>query len=366
MALVNKEDMNSFDDTEFVIGSDPSGMPPGMKADEAESDEVEIDLEEDEAPAPKKEAKKPVEEDDDIEIEIVDDAPKADQGREPLPDEVKEELEQIDPEEYSAKVKNRIDQLKKAWHDERREKEAAAREREEAARITKSLMEERDKLRRQLAEGEKWAMEQAKQRAELQLQAAKAQYRQAYDSGDVDQMAAAQEMLSRATYQNDQYTQMSPRFALQESNEGVNSNQQQAEPQRTEQFTPPRPDAKAESWGAKNEWFGQDDEMTSFALGLHQKLVREGVPPTTDEYYERIDARMREVFKSYFGTPEVAEEEPPKTEKRRPTTNVAPAGRTTKGKKVALTRSQQAMARKLGLTDKQYAHEVEKLRAQES
>ena len=350
MALVNQED--SFDDTEFVVGSDPSGMPPGMKAVQDE-DEVEIDIEE-EAEAPKKKEAK-AEPEDDLEIEIVDDTPESDRGREPLPDEVKAELENVDAEEYSAKVKSRIDQMKKAWHDERREKEAAFREREEAAAMTKRLMEERDALKRQLAQGEQWAIEQAKERAALQLAQAKAQYRAAYETGDADKLTEAQEMLSRATYQADQMGSMTPRYALQQENDGVYS-QQQAQPQRTEQFTPPRPDAKAEDWGAKNQWFGNDDEMTSFALGFHQKLVKEGVPPTTDEYYERIDARMREVFPSYFGDVEEA----PKKEKRRPTTNVAPAGRTAKGKKVALTRSQLAIAKKLGVSPEAYAKELMK------
>ena len=347
MALINSED--SFDDTEFVVGSDPSGMPPGMKAVRDE-DEVEIDIEEeDEAPA-EKEAK--AEPEDDFEIEIVDDTPKADRDREPLPDEVKEELENVDAEEYSSKVKSRIDQMKKAWHDERREKEAAQREREEAAAMTKRLMEERDALKRQLAQGESWALEQAKERAALQLAAAKAAYRDAYDSGDAERLTDAQEMLSRATYQADQMGSMRPRYTLQEQNDDVYSNHQ---PQQTaqQQFTPPKPDERAESWGAKNQWFGNDDEMTSFALGFHQKLVKEGVPPSTDEYYERIDARMREVFPDKF-------EDSPKKEKRRPTTNVAPAGRTAKGKKVALTRSQLAIAKKLGVSPEAYAKELMK------
>jgi hypothetical protein len=347
MALVNQDD--NFDDTEFVVGSDPSGMPPGMKA--VENDEVEIDIEEEEQAPAKKEAK--AEPEDDLEIEIVDDTPKADQGREPLPDDVKEELENVDAEEYSAKVKQRIDQMKKAWHDERRAKEAAAREREEAAAMTKKLMEERDALRRQLAEGEQWALQQAKERAALQLAAAKAAYREAYDTGDADKLTEAQEMLSRATYQSDQMGAMQPRYPLQEQNDDVYSNHQPQQTAQQQQFTPPKPDEKAESWGAKNQWFGNDDEMTSFALGFHQKLVKEGVPPSTDEYYERIDARMREVFPDKF-------EDAPKKEKRRPTTNVAPAGRTAKGKKVALTRSQLAIAKKLGVSPEAYAKELMK------
>lgn len=343
MALINSED--SFDDTEFVVGSDPSGMPPGMKA--VEDDEVEIDIEEEVEAPKKKEAK--AEPEDDIEVEIVDDTPKADQGREPLPDEVKEELENVDAEEYSAKVKQRIDQMKKAWHDERRAKEQAAREREEAARLTKTLMEERDALKRQLAEGESWALEQAKQRATLQLEQAKRAYRDAYEQGDSEMITNAQQELSRATYQAEQIAGMSPRYALQPEPEQVyNQFKEPEQPVRA-----PAPDQKASDWGSRNEWFGNDDEMTSFALGVHQKLVRDGIPPSTDEYYERIDARMREVFPDKF-------EDAPKKEKRRPTTNVAPASRTTKGKKVALTRSQLAIAKKLGVSPEAYAKELMK------
>ena len=343
MALVNKED--NFDDTEFVVGSDPSGMPPGMKA--VEDDEVEIDIE-DEAPAPKKKEAKAKPEDD-IEIEIVDDTPKADRDREPLPDEVKEELENVDAEEYSAKVKQRIDQMKKAWHDERRAKEQASREREEATRLTKTLMEERDRLKRQLAEGESWAIEQAKQRANLQLEHAKRAYRDAYEQGDSEMITNAQQELSRATYQVEQMTGMSPRHALQREPEQVyNQFKEPEQPVRA-----PEPDDQAKAWGDRNQWFGNDDEMTSFALGIHQKLVKEGIPPSTSEYYERIDARMREVFPDNF-------EDSPKKEKRRPTTNVAPAGRTAKGKKVALTRSQLAIAKKLGVSPEAYAKELMK------
>lgn len=344
MAL-SREELDSFDDTEFVIGSDPSGMPPGMRGKNNEED-VEIDI--DDEPAPKK-AKEAV--DDDVEIEIIDDTPKSDRGRAPLPDDVKEELENVDAEEYSAKVKQRIDQLKKAWHDERREKEQAAREREEAARLTKQLMEERNTLRKQLSEGEGWALDQAKRRAALELEQAKRAYRDAYEQGDSDLITEAQQNLSRATYQADQISSMSPRYALQQDTQQVYNQFKQPEP--APQVRAPAPDARASDWGTRNAWFGQDDEMTSFALGVHQKLVRDGVPPSTDEYYERIDARMREVFPDKF-------EDAPKKEKRRPTTNVAPVGRTAKGKKVALTRSQLAIAKKLGVSPEAYAKELMK------
>jgi hypothetical protein len=352
--MAQAAERDDFEDTEFVIGSDPSGMPPGMKNKQME-EEVDVDIEDE---APKKEAKKKVEEDD-FELEIVDDTPPADRNRKPLPDEVKEELDnEVEAEEYSAKVKQRIDQMKKAWHDERRAKEEAAREREAAVTYAKQLQAERDKLRGQLTQGEQWALEQAKGRAQLQLEAAKRAYRDAYEQGDSDAIAEAQQNLSRATYQADQANAMYPLFntpqrsqnsALQQQPEQVYNQPQQP------RVRAPEPDAQAREWGDRNKWFGNDDEMTSFALGLHQKLTKEGIPPSTSEYYERIDARMREVFPDKF------EDSAPKKEKRRPSTVVASAGRTPKGKKVVLTQSQVAMAKRLGISPEAYAREVMKL-----
>lgn len=350
--MAQAAERDDFGDTEFVVGSDPSGMPPGMKNNQTE-EEVDIELEDE---APKKKAK--AEPEDDFELEIVDDTPPQDRNRKPLPEEVKAELEQDETEEYSAKVKQRIDQLKKAWHDERRAKEEASREREAAARYAQQLTTERDRLRGQLTQGEQWALEQAKGRAHLQLDAAKRAYRDAYEQGDSDAIAEAQQNLSRATYQADQADAMYPLFntpqrsqnsALQQQPEQVYNQPQQP------RVRAPEPDSQAKEWGDRNKWFGNDDEMTSFALGLHQKLVKEGVPPSTGEYYERIDARMREVFPDKF------EDATPKKEKRRPSTVVASAGRTPKGKKVVLTQSQVTMAKRLGISPEAYAREVMKL-----
>ena len=349
--MAQAAEKDDFEDTEFVIGSDPSGVPPGMKNKQMEE---EVDVEIEDEPKPKKEAKK-VEEEDDFELEIVDDTPPQDRNRKPLPDEVKAELEQDETEEYSAKVKQRIDQLKKAWHDERRAKEEAAREREAAAQYAQQLQAERDRLRGELSQGENWALQQAKERAKLALAAATREYRDAYEQGDSEAIANAQQNLARATYQADQVNAMAPRYtqpqnkALHEPLEQVYNRAQQP------RVRAPEPDSTTKEWGDRNKWFGTDDEMTSFALGLHQKLVKEGIPPSTGEYYERIDARMREVFPDKF------EDAAPKKEKRRPSTVVASAGRTPKGKKVVLTQSQVAMARKLGISPEAYAREVMKL-----
>jgi hypothetical protein len=348
--MAQAAEKDDFEDTEFVIGSDPSGMPPGMKNKQMEE---EVDVEIEDEPKSKKKAK--VEEEDDFELEIVDDTPPQDRNRKPLPDEVKAELEQDETEEYSAKVKQRIDQLKKAWHDERRAKEEAAREREAAAEYARQLQAERDRLRGELSQGENWALEQAKERAKLQLEAAKRAYRDAYEQGDSDLIADAQQNLARATYQADQVESMAPRYTAQQNSALQQQPAQVYNQPQQPRVRAPEPDSASKEWGDRNKWFGNDDEMTSFALGLHQKLVKEGVPPSTSEYFERIDARMREVFPDKF------EDAAPKKEKRRPSTVVASAGRTPKGKKVVLTQSQVAMARKLGISPEAYAREVMKL-----
>ncbi len=361
----SKNEEVDFDDTEFVVGSDTSGVPPAMKNKFKEEDETSVEI--DTGTEQPKEEPKEESQPDDIELEIVDDTPPEDRNRKPLPDEVKDEIEQDAADDYSAKVKQRIDQLKKAWHDERRAKEQTTREYEAATEYAKRLQAERDKLRNDLSSGESWALEQAKQRAALQLESAKRKYRDAYEQGDSDAVVEAQQELAKATYQAEQANLLSPRYSKQ----NVASQQNEALQQRTQQVynnqqqpqvTAPEPDAKAAEWGNRNKWFGEDDEMTSFALGVHQKLVKDGIPPSTDEYYERIDARMREVFPAKFEDAQPSESsEPPKRKKRQPSTVVAPAGRTPKGKRVVLTQSQVAMAKRLGISPEAYAREVQRL-----
>lgn len=356
------EDEFDLDNTDFVIGSDDSGVPPALKKQFEDNDDVEVDIEEEADKKGSDTNNTDAGSDDDLELEIVDDTPPEDRDRAPLPDDVAKELEEDAADDYSAKVKKRIDQLKKAWHDERRAKEAAARESQAAAEYARTLQMERDKLRGELSSGETWALQQAKERAALALESAKRKYRDAYEQGDSEALANAQEEFSKATYQAEQVNLLTPRYTQQSQGaQQNNSLQQTSQPvyntnQAQPQVSAPEPDTKAKAWGDRNEWFGNDDEMTSFALGVHQKLVKDGIPPSTDEYYERIDARMREVFPSRFG-----EEEPSKRKKRQPSTVVAPAGRTPKGKRVVLTRSQVAMAKRLGISPEDYAREVKKL-----
>jgi hypothetical protein len=120
-----------------------------------------------------------------------------------------------------------------------------------------------------------------------------------------------------------------------------------------------KPDDKALKWQESNEWFGKDEEMTSLALGLHEKLVRSGISPTSDEYYRRIDTTMQKRFPEYFGDATLDEETP--AQRTKPSTVVAPATRSTAPKKVRLTKTQVALAKKFGLTPEQYARETLKL-----
>lgn len=287
----------------------------------------------------------------DIELEIEDDTPEQDRGREPLPQEMVKELEEDELEDYSEKVKNRLKQMKKVWHDERREKERALREQQEAVALAQKLVEENKKLKGRLTDGEKSLITTATSAAELEMEMAKRAYKEAYDSGDTDKIVEAQEKLNNAGYRLQRLKGYRP--PLQEENNDVQNQQVQA--------PAPRLDPKTEDWRKQNTWFGQDEEMTATALGLHQKLEKQyGAQYIgTDEYWSTVDKTMRKRFPDYFGDDdEAVEAKPQRTEK--PATVVAPASRSTAPKKVVLKQSQIALAKKLGLTPEQYAKEYAK------
>ena len=289
----------------------------------------------------------------DIELEIQDDTPEEDRGREPLPKELVEELEADELEDYSEKVKNRLKQMKKVWHDERRAKEAADRERQEAITFAQRILEENKKLKNSLSAGQKTWVSTAMSAAEMELSQARRQYKEAYDSGDSDQILEAQEKLSEVTSKLNDLKKYKP--ALQEEETDVNIEAQQA--------PVARPEPKALSWQERNTWFGQDPEMTSAALGLHQKLVDSGMDPRSDEYYQRIDNTMRRRFPEYFGDEETTNGggKPVTRTETKPATVVAPASRSTSSKKVTLKPSEVNLAKKLGLTPQQYAMEKQRL-----
>ena len=275
--------------------------------------------------------------DDDLEVDVVDDTPKADRNRkpsEPPTDVTDEELE-----DYSDKVRKRIQHFSKGYHDERRAKEEALRQSQELERVTQTLMEENKKLKGNVNKNQTALLEQAKKNAAIETEAAKRSYKEAYESGDSDAVLEAQEKLTSAKLKSDKL-----------ANFKIPALQEEETPVKPEPESAPavQVDERAADWQKTNSWFGNDDEMTSLALGLHNKLVKQGVSPQSDEYYETIDARMRQVFPDNF------EEAEPK----RKTQVVAPATRSTAPKKVTLTRTQVQIAKRLGLTPQQYAKQV--------
>ncbi len=282
-------------------------------------------------------------EESDIEIEVVDDTPEPDRNAKPATRDIDDPSDD-ELADYGEKVQKRMKELTFARHNERREKEAALREREEAVRIAQKLLDENKSLRQNVHTNQTALASSIKSKAESTLEMARKKLKEAQESYDTDAIVAAQEELTEAKFNYERVKNFKP-APLQEPKEEVYI------PQNTQQT--PTPDSKALAWQEKNQWFGPDEEMTAFAYAVHKKLVDSGVDPRSDEYYERIDARMREVFPAQFGVK--------KADPKRPATVVAPATRTTGKKKVALTKTQEALARRLGLTNEQYAKEVLKL-----
>ena len=321
-----------------------------------EKKEYEVEFEFPDEKEAKAESKgKPLEDD----IEVVDDTPEQDRGREPLPQEIVQELEADELEEYSDKVKTRLKQMKKVYHDERREKERALREQQEALLVAQKLLEENRKLKSTVNDRETALVSSFKETAVRNLEAAKQQYRAAYEEGDADKIVEAQERLTSAKIKADQAERYKP-TPLQVDETPVNI------PQQTQV---PRPDQKAAAWQERNEWFGKDRVMTALALGLHEDLVAVHGQSyaTTDEYYQRIDTTIRAKFPEKFGDEVKTTDgggKPVQRADTKPATVVAPASRSTSSKKIRLTQTQMNTIKKLGITPEQYAKEFMRLENQ--
>ena len=279
----------------------------------------------------------------DLDIEVVDDRSEEDRGRQKS--KAPMELTDDEMEQYSERVKKRLQHFSKGFHDQRRAAEAAERERQEALRYAQQLVEENKKLKGTVNKNQEVLLEQAKKQVEQELLSAKSKYKRAYEAGDSKALVEAQEALTNATLKADRVKNITIP-PLQEEESDV---------QPAYNTPEPSVDSRATAWQAKNKWFGEDDEMTSFALGLHQKLVKQGVNPQSDEYYEKINSRMRQLFPEQF----TDENDDPETEEPRRKANVvAPATRSVAPKKITLTRTQVALAKKLGVSLEDYAKQV--------
>lgn len=293
-----------------------------------------------------------IEDDGSIEIEIEDDTPEEDRGRKPVNAEVVKQLE-VETDEldkYSKDAKDKLIKMKRVWHDERRAKEEAFREQQEAIRVAQHLLGENNRMKSMIQNGGQEYAATVQNAAKMQLEMAKRAYKDALDMGDTDAQVEAQQAMQAANMRLVQaYNLKMP--SLQEDNFQVQPQQEQIQPVQ-------RPDRKAAEWQERNSWFGQDEEMTAAALGLHEKLKRNGVAIGSDEYYATLDKTMRKRFSENF---EDAEEPASRT---KPRTVVAPATRSTASKTIKLKTSQTMIAKKLGLTNEQYAIALKKLENQ--
>lgn len=309
------------------------------------------------------EAKGKPEDESSLDIVIEDDTPPEDRNKDPMPAEKVKALESATEEEEAELAprdqKERLQQYKKVWHDERRAKEAALREQQEAIELARKVLEENKRLKAQYSAGEKTYIETVQSHTDTQVAMAKREYKEALESGDADRVVEAQAKLSEATFAAQQAKQFKP-TALQEDENEVKI--QQVEQQK------PRVDAKTQDWLDANPWYGTKKAMSNFAVGIHEELVDEYGKDIvgTDQYYKRIDQTMRKKFPEYFDIEEESStqaeaKENQTPQKTKPSTVVAPATRSTSSKQVRLKQSQLALIRKLGLSPEQYSREVLKL-----
>jgi len=280
----------------------------------------------------------------DTEVEVIDDTPQETKRHKKM-DDAPKDLDEDELNSYGEKVRKRLQHLQKGYHEANRKAEQAEKEREEALRAAQLVVDENKKLKGSLSQGQSALIEQSKKVLANELEQAKRQYREAYESGDSEALVNAQENLTSVKIKAERAENFRP-APLQEQENEVKT-QQVTEP-------PVYVDQKAQKWRQNNEWFGDDDEMTSFALGVHAKLAKQGVDLSSDEYYERVNARMRQVFPDYFESDEPADE----PVKRQKSNVVAPATRSSSPKKVVLTQTQVNIAKRLGVPLELYARKV--------
>jgi hypothetical protein len=299
---------------------------------------------------------------EEFDLEIVDDTPPQDRGRKPM-EEPPEEVTEDELKTYDEKVQKRLKKFTKGYHDERRAKEEALRERQAAEDFARQMYEENQALQRQLSEGSKMFIEQGKSAAQLELEAAEKAYKEAYEAADSEALVAAQKRIAQATLKLDKAESLRP-IEVQEKPE-YSPPQRPAQTQR---------DERLEAWLADNPWYGDQSNpdytiMSATAIGVHNALTKQYGQGYvgSDDYYEKLNSRMRATFPDYFGSQtqqsqEDSEDEPAQeqrqTPRAKPSTVVAPAARSTSPKKVKLSASQVNIAKRLGVPLELYAKKV--------
>lgn len=298
-----------------------------------------------------------------LEVEVIDDTPQED--RRPAKEETTSEVPDVDDEtvdkeisDYSERAGKRIAQIKYEYHEERRAKEAATRESQEAVKRLQTLMSENQRLQAMVDQGGQVLNKQAHNNALWAKKNAQAAFQKAYEEGNAEDMTKAQELLSKATLAEQQSANMAQ-----------NLQQQIAQNLPPQEIQPAQPDPDMQAWAQKNPWFMGSEpvhkEMTSYAMYVDQSLQAKGIDPAakSQEYYDEVDKAMRNQFPTFFGAPSQEEVEVPQEEapKRQPSTVVASATRDSGNKKpsqIRLTQTQVKLARQLGISPEQYANQL--------
>jgi len=294
---------------------------------------------------------------DAFEVSIVDDTPEEDRGRAKQADDADDaegEDEDLDETQFSKRIQKRINKLRYDYNEERREKERFQRENAEAVNYAQSIQSQNEELRNQSAELRRLLYDQVAAKTDTEIESVKRRYKEAYENGDTDSVVSAQEDLSRLYAEKTRFSAESDSFEQQAA--------PQQQPVQQQQPDIPPPDPMAVDWLKRNSWFQQPgyEEMTGYAVGLHEKLVKQGVDPRNNpSYYENIDAALQKQFSEFFGEGQEQASEAP-TSRRTPV--VAPSKRGTgrTPRKVELTSTQVSLAKKLGLSPQQYAAQLVK------
>tara|TARA_R100001460_G_scaffold5439_5_gene15237 strand:- start:845 stop:1750 length:906 start_codon:yes stop_codon:yes gene_type:complete len=257
-----------------------------------------------------------------------------------------EQKQEDELENYSESVQKRINRLTKKMRD-------AEREREEALRYAQNVQNETEQIRQRMQSLDQGYMTEYGSRLNLEQQQAEANLKRAVELGDAEATVAAQKELSRLAVAENNYAQAQRQAERQYQQQPAQQQYQQAAPEPQ----PQKPDAKAEEWAGKNAWFGTDEAMTFAAFGIHKKLIEdEGFDPTSNDYYNELDSRIKREFPHKF------EQEQDSSASRRPAQNVAGVSRSSStgrnGKRVKLSPTQVAIAKKLGVPLEEYAKYV--------
>ncbi len=290
---------------------------------------------------------------DAFEVSVVDDTPEEDRGRTKRADEADDD-DDLDEAQFSKRIQKRIDKLRYDYNEERREKERFQRENTEAINYAQSIQAQNEELRNQSSDLRRLLYDQVAAKTDTEIESVKRRYKEAYENGDTDTVVSAQDDLSRLYAEKTRFTVESDNFEQP---------QQQAQPQpQAQQPNIPPPDPMAVDWLKRNSWFQQPgyEEMTGYAVGLHEKLVKQGVDPRNNpSYYDNIDTALQKQFSNFFGEGTNSASDAP-TSRRTPV--VAPSKRGTGGtpRKVELTSTQVSLAKKLGLSPQQYAAQLVK------